>query len=106
MPVVCCVVCGRVPHALARVQYMISPGNHDAIFEFASYRARFKMPFESSGGINNLYACARAFASRLDLPRNSYYSFQYRNLHFLVFATDDIPDDSIKQFKPGALPAR
>ena len=34
----------KVEPVAAKVPYMVSPGNHEAFFDFTSYRYRFQMP--------------------------------------------------------------
>eukprot|EP01139_Manchomonas_bermudensis_P018992 Amastigsp_a676288_29.p1 type:complete len:534 gc:universal Amastigsp_a676288_29:310-1911(+) len=74
----------RIEPIAAYVPYVVSVGNHDCPFEFASIRARFYNPFDG-----------------LSEPSNLYWSVQYRYVHLLVFATDATPGDSTTQFAPG-----
>ncbi len=67
----------------------VSPGNHDAGFNFTSMIHRFPMPSAQSGS-----------------PSSLYWSIDYPSkkdpwLHLLSFATDYFPADSVYGFQPG-----
>ena len=53
------------------VPYMTMPGNHEGFYEFAAYRARFHMPYETSNSTDRLY-----------------YSFNNGPVHFVALRTE------------------
>jgi len=54
------------------IPYMVSVGNHEKYYNFTSYKARFEMPGQDSGGIGNFY-----------------WSMDYGNIHFVSMCTED-----------------
>jgi len=54
------------------IPYMTSVGNHEKYYNFTSYKARFQMPGEVSGGIDDFY-----------------FSYDYSGIHFVSMCTED-----------------
>jgi hypothetical protein len=53
------------------VPYMFAVGNHEHYYNYTSYRSRFLMPGEQSGGEGNFW-----------------YSIDYGTVHFTFFSTE------------------
>ena len=62
--------------------FMVTNGNHERFYDWASYKNRFKMPFQESGGS----------------PDGFWYSYDYANIHFVSISSEHSLDADSEQY--------